>query len=231
MMTFSKSLSLTTISTTSKNAGIGALFGLGAATLICLAAWLSPLAAQDRPALALIAIAVALPLGAAAGATGLSAASLAARGLAAGFALATMLTVFTFELWTHAVLWCCAAALIGSALAGFGRVAAVAAAAGWLMLCGLPFFYDSMPVLRGTAADWALTGCPWLGFSHSAIGGDPLRRPVLYLGQLSGLSDQPVYGLLTAGTLWIAAALAWSAHVVKSVRLPRKRAAEPEATT
>lgn len=213
-----KSLFPTTISTTSKAVGIGAAFGAGAALLVCAAAWLSPLAAADRPVLALMAVTLALPLGAAASARGVTTGEGLLRGAFAAGVFATLLTMFTPAIWIAALLWCVPAALIGAALAGISRTLAMAAALIWLMLGGLPFFFESVPVFQATFADWAISGCPWLGFSQDAFGGDPLRRGVIYLGQLSGLTDQPAEGFLTAGPLWIAATLAAIAHAAATWR-------------
>jgi hypothetical protein len=209
MMTSSKSLSPKTSSMSSALL-VGAIFGAGAGALICLATWLSPLAALDRPTLALIGVTISLPLGAmsarqSAGTQDSSA--VAMRGLIAGLVLSATLSVFEPDLWLRAAVWICAAALIGAAATGVHRAAGVAASALWLALGGLPFFCHALPAFAETAQSWALGGCPWLGFSQDAFGGDPLRRPVLYLGQWSELADKPALGLLTAGTLWITGAL------------------------
>jgi hypothetical protein len=64
---------------------------------------------------------------------------------------------------------------------------------------------------------YSMQGCPWLGFAQDAIGGDPLRRSVIYLGQWSSLGDQPALGLLTAAELWSMAALSLAASLLRAV--------------
>lgn len=203
-------LSLKTNSTTSKAVGAAALLGVAGGVLVAAATWLSPLAAIDRATLALIAVTLSVPLGVMASGPVdnlRDAVRRALCALAACTAFVTVLALAEPALWFRTLVWCLPAALIGGSLAAFGRAFGVAAAFGWLALCGLPFFFDSMPVLRETAGNWALSGCPWLGFSQDVLGSDPLRRPVMYLGRMSALSDKPVSDLLGAGTLWLAAAL------------------------
>jgi hypothetical protein len=211
--------SLRTTSTTSNAVGTGALCGAAAGAVICVGAWLSPLASIDRSALALIGVCLALPLGAMCGnpaATPRDSTLIALRALAAAVALATVLTIAEPELWFRTMVWCCAASLIGAAATGMWLGAGLAASVAWLGLCGLPFYYDALPVFRDTAEGWALGGSPWLGFSQDAFGGDPLRRPVMYLGRMSELTDKPAGGLLSAGTLWIAGVLAQATLMLKT---------------
>jgi hypothetical protein len=215
---------LTTATTSSKfpflkmSDGVSALkglaFGAVAAAAICLAAWLSPLAAADRPTLALLAVTFSLPLGCmiarrpadprAAGAIGLGA-------IAAGLGLA-LVTLFEPALFVRTGSWCIAAALLGASL-GSLRVAGVVATCFWLFLSGLPFFYERLPLdLEG----WALQGCPWLGFSSDAFGGDPLRRPLIYMGHWSELTGASGFGTLRPSTLWLAAVPAFAALIVSA---------------
>lgn len=204
---------------------------LAAAVAICVAvaAQLSPLAAADRPALALMAVCLSLPLGAALGS--LAADSPAKKGpdplrrqgnlafaaLLCGALLALFLTGPDPAFFARTASWCAAGSLLGAALAGLARGAGLLASMGWLAMCGLPFFCDKLGGWSGTAEIYALQGCPWLGFSLDAIGGDPLRRSVIYLGQWSSLGDQPSMGLLTAAELWGAAALALAASLLRAV--------------
>ncbi len=214
-----KSPSPKTSLTTSKQLAVGATYGVGAGIVVCAAAWLSPLAAADRSALALIGVTVSLPLGALcakrpAGLRECAPATL--RALAAAGGLATVLTVADPALWARTLLWCFPAAVIGASLAGMHRAAGVVVAMIWLALGGLPFYYESAPIPNATAETWALSGAPWLGFSQDAFGGDPLRQPVIYMGRWTELTDKPAIGLLTAGTLWIAAALSLAAQMLQA---------------
>lgn len=156
----------------------------------------------------MLSVCLSVPLGAAAVGRSRTTAGNALAGLCSAFVLVTVLTVFEPALWFRALVWCGAGTLLGAGIGGQHRALGIVAGFAWLALCGLPFFAGSVPVFRETAAIWAHGGCPWLGFSQDALGGDPLRRQVLYLGQLSVLTDEPAYGLLNAGTLWVAAALA-----------------------
>jgi len=221
-MRFSKSQSPKTTSTTSslpRAALVGAGWGVGAGLLLCLGAWLSPLAASDRPALALLAVTVSLPLGCVvarrpagirdAGAVGLS-------GIVAALALAAVVSLADPALFVRTASWCLAAGLIGVGTASTVRGAGVFATAFWLLLCALPFMFDKMPVLQQTAESWAMQGCPWLGFAQDALGGDPLRRPVLYLGHWSGLSSHTSMNLLQVSTLWLTAVPAFASLIVSS---------------
>lgn len=203
----------------------GVAAGAAPALLLCLLLGLSPLAAADREALALAAVSISLPLGAAVAwpARGTrQAGNVALAALAAGGTLALLLAFGDPTLLLRLGIWCAAAALLGAAVASMARNQwlGVATAALWLFLCGLPFFCDRMGPLSSRMEDWALQGCPWLGFAQDALDTDPLRRPVMYLGKWSPLSDSPAGELLTAGTLWVAAALAFAALVVRA-GLPR----------
>ncbi|MCC7507865.1 MAG: hypothetical protein IT464_00650 [Planctomycetes bacterium] len=208
---------------------------MSAGVLVAVATWLSPLAAIDRAALALIAVTLSMPLGVVAVGPADNLRDAVRRALCAMTACAAFVTVLAVAepaLWFRALVWCLPAALIGGSLAALGRVLGVAAAFGWLALCGLPFYFDAMPVLRDTASNWALSGCPWLGFSQDVLGGDPLRRPVLYLGRMSGLSDRPVGDLLGAGTLWLAGALSLATLMARcGVRRPAREASPEVAAT
>jgi hypothetical protein len=203
--------------------------GLGTAGALIAASGLSPLAAADRPALALFAVCLSLPLGAALGSFASDSQAknvpdpLRLRGnraigaLLCGALPALFLTGPDPAFFVRTASWCAAGCLLGAALAGLARGVGLLASMGWLSLCGLPFFCDKLGGWSGTAEMYALQGCPWLGFSLDAIGGDPLRRSVIYLGQWSSLGDQPSIGLLTAAELWGAAALALAASLLRAV--------------
>ena len=105
------------------------------------------------------------------------------------------------------------------------------ATAFWLLLCALPFTFDKLPLLQETAEIWAMQGCPWLGFSQDAFGGDPLRRPVLYLGHWTELSNLGSLSLLRVSTLWLAAVPAFAGMILASeISKPAKDPA-PEPVT
>lgn len=214
---------------TAKNSGLrvivpGLVLGAAVALLLCMAGGLSPLAALDRPALALWALCAALPMGAALGRPGLgvhSAGLHCASALAAGVVLATLVTLGDPALWLRAASWCGAAALVGGALATVARGGGMVACVLWLALCALPFFSGKLGSMSEPAKEWALHGCPWLGFAKDALDPDPLRLPVLYLGQWSSLSDQPALGLLSAAELWLAGLLSLAAALLRAgVRAP-----------
>jgi hypothetical protein len=195
--------------------------GAVVAALLIAAAWLSPLALHDRRVLALLAVTVALPLGAgfARPVAGLPHAGLAAAGaLVANLVMATVLTAVQPELWLHAAVWCTGAGLLGAGAGmALGRVGVLAGSVGWLVLSGLPFFYDRVPL--PVLERWALEGAPWLGFSMAAFGGDPLRLPVIYMGKLSELTAHPAANLLSAGTIWLAATIALATAATKATAL------------
>jgi len=197
----------------------GLAAGLCLGLVLCAASWLSPLAASDRPTLALLAVTLSLPFGVVLSRrpTGVRhAGEVAAGSVLAALALAAVVAVLDPALFVRTSSWCVAAALLGTSLGSISRAMGVFAAAFWLLLCGLPFFYQHVPVLAGTFENWALQGCPWLGFSSDAFGGDPLRRPVLYLGRWSGLSDSTTTELLRPATLWLAAVPAFASLVLSS---------------
>ena len=210
--------------------GLG--YGLGAGLLVCLAAWLSPLAAGDRPVLALFAVTLSLPLGCVIARAPDSARTAGGVGLAAvlaGLALAATVSLFEPALFIRTASWCVAAMLLGSSIGAASRTAGVGATCFWLFLNGLPFFYDRMPVFETTMESWALQACPWLGFSADAFGGDPLRRPVLYLGQWTELSGGTGIGTLQPATLWLAAVPAFAALLVSKIgRAHEKAETTPE---
>ena len=108
-------------------------------------------------------------------------------------------------LFLRTASWCLAAVLIGLAFTSVSRGFGVLTVAGWLLLCALPFVYDKLPLMEETAEAWAMQACPWLGFAQDAIGGDPLRRPVLYLGHWTELSNQTSISLMNAAALWLTA--------------------------
>lgn len=203
----------------------GGAAGMAAALLVCALLGLSPFAAADREALALAGVSIALPLGvivAWPARAARQASNVALAALSAGGTLALGMAFGDVALLLRLAVWCAAAALLGAALAALSRNQwpGLAAAGLWLFLCGLPFFCGRMGPLTSRMEDWALQGCPWLGFAQDALDTDPLRRPVLYLGKWSPLSDSPAGEFLTAGTLWVAAALAYAALLARA-GLPR----------
>jgi hypothetical protein len=223
--TFSKSPSPRTTSDAAA-ALKGLAFGGATGVLVCLAAWLSPLAADDRPVLALFAVTLSLPLGCGVARAALSmreAGRVGISTLVAALTLAASVSLLEPALFARTASWCVAAALLGACLGSASRVAGVGATCFWLFLCGLPFFFQRLPFFRETLETWALQGCPWLGFSADAFGGDPLRRPVIYLGQWTGLSDSTSLGVLQAETLWLAAVPAFASLIVTSIRRTREQ--------
>lgn len=205
------------------------MFGAGAGASVALLAsagmWLSPLDAGDRNVLALVAVCLSVPLGVIAAGETRAPLSAALAGLCAALSMVTLLAIYEPALWFRALVWCAAGALIGASLRAQHRALGAAAAVFWLALCGLPFYAGSVPLIGETAMTWAHGGCPWLGFSQDALGGDPLRRQVIYLGQLSVLTDEPAYGLLSAGTLWVAAALSLATLLARQWSLAPLKAA------
>ena len=230
-MKSSKSPSQKTTSTTSslpRVAVIGVPSGMSVGVLLCVGAWLSPFAASDRPSLALLAVTVSLPLGCmlgrrpegtrASGALGL-------RAIVAGLALAAVVSLTDPELFLRTASWVVASALIGVGLTATARGLGVVGTTGWLLLCALPFCYDKLPLLQQTAEAWAMQGCPWLGFSQDALGGDPLRHPVIYMGHWSGLSEYTSMSFLQVSTLWLAAVPVFASLIIASeIRKPNGRA-------
>jgi hypothetical protein len=177
--------------------------------------------------LALFAVTLSLPLGCVVARTVQGMGQARGVGLSAvvaAMALAAVVSVLELELFVRTVSWCLAAALLGACVASASRVAGVAMVCFWLFLCGLPFFYEHLPIFPETAEAWALQGCPWLGFSAEAFGGDPLRRPVIYLGQWTELSDTTSLGALQAETLWLAAVPAFASLLVTSIGRGREEA-------
>lgn len=198
----------------------GLAFGAGAGVATCLAAWLSPLAASDRPVLALLAVTLSFPLGCAVGRrphTMRQAGGVGLGAVVAALTLAAIVSLLEPALFVRTASWCVAAALLGACIASASGTAGVGATCFWLFLCGLPFFYWRLPVFAETWELWALQGCPWLGFSGDAFGGDPLRRPVIYLGQWTELSGATSLGTLQAETLWLAAVPAFASLLVISI--------------
>ena len=203
----------------------GALFGTGVATLLIVGAWLSPLAASDRPTLALLSVTISLPLGSVVGrpTRGLrDAGGLGVSAVVAALTLASSVSIFEPDLWIRTCSWCVAGALVGLSCQSIVRGGGIAATALWLFLCGLPFFYDKIPWYTDTLQHWALEGCPWIGFSADAIGGDPLRRSIIYLGHWTALGDEPVAGSLKAGTLWLAGLFSFASLLCVSLLRPTR---------
>ncbi|MCB9893558.1 MAG: hypothetical protein H6839_03830 [Planctomycetes bacterium] len=226
--TFLKSPFLKTNSTTSSVLR-GLAFGFGCAIVVCFAARLSPLAASDRPSLALLGVTVSFPLGVFVSRRPndlRDASGLGITAVVAAVALATMLTIAEPGLWLRTASWTIAAALLGASIGSTSFAAGLLSTCAWLALNGLPFFYDRLPVFTDTAETWALQGCPWLGFSSDAFGGDPLRRPVLYLGQWTELTGANSFSLLRASTLWLAAVPAFASLLIASLAGSQREQAE-----
>lgn len=216
--------------TLSKSVLAGALAGLGLGVVLLGAMRLSPLAALDRRALGLIALSLALPVGAM---LAFAPANLRQAGLPAFRALACALTLSLScaiadpRMAAALVLWLAPAMLIGACLGSLDSRGATGliAAALWLALCALPFFFH---IFEGTACgpgarQWALQGCPWLGFAQANLSMDPsrpldpLRQDILYMGHWSALSDEPAGGLLSTATLWWMAVLALAAALARRI--------------
>ncbi len=201
--------------------------GVACALLLITVTGLSPLAAVDRVALALLALCVSLPLGAAlsrCATTTRQAADHAAGALLAGATLGLLITGPEPALAMRTVLWCAGACLVGSSLGGITRGASVVVTLTWLGLCALPFVCGAAGSWQPQAEAYALAGCPWLGMSHDVTGVDPLHRSVVYLGQWSAISDRAPDGFASALQLWVAAALALSAYLLRSGMPLRARA-------
>ena len=226
--TFSKSPSPKTTSTTSSfrlEAIRGLAFGAGTGTFLCLVGWLSPLAAGDRPALALLAATLSLPLGCLVARHPSSvreAGGIGIRAVVAALALSIVVSLPEPQLWVRVASWCLASCLLGAAVGSSIRGAGPVATCVWLFLCGLPFFFQHLPVFRETAEEWALHACPWLGFSMDAFGGDPLRRPLIYMGHWTELTGATSLRMLQVSTLWFAAVLTLASLIVSS-SIGRKR--------
>jgi len=217
---------MTTNSTYSagKTVVAGLIWGLAVGVGICLLTGLSPFSKVDRSALVLLAITVALPLGVLVSARAESKKEVLANGqraLIAGLILALTVAVGDPAMALKTAMWTVPAALIGGGISGAIRAKWVGLplVAGWLLLCGMPFLYET-----SSAAEWlTLNGTPWLGMSLDVVGGDPLRREVMYMGEKSPIIDQPAQALMGSGSLWLAALVATIALAIKA-RLIREPA-------
>ncbi|MCC6573674.1 MAG: hypothetical protein IT462_07775 [Planctomycetes bacterium] len=212
---------------------VGAATGAIIGAVLLVATTLSPLAALDRRALALVCVSLAVPVGAmlAFAPANLRQAGLPAfRALAGGLALALVVVAADPRLALALALWLCPAMMIGASLGSLDKrgIAGLIAAGCWLALCAAPFFFQ---VFEDTSYGvgsrwWALQGCPWLGFAQSHLSLDPsrpldpLRQDIIYMGHWSKLTDMPANGLLSSGTLWVLAALALAAALVRHVAGP-----------
>ncbi len=200
-----------------KTALAGLIWGLAVGVGICLLTGLSPFSKVDRSALVLLAITVALPLGVLVCAQAKSKNEVLANGqraLIAGLVLALTVAAGDPVMALKTAMWTIPAALIGGGLSGAieAKWVGLPLVAGWLLLCGMPFLYETSPT-----AEWlTLNGTPWLGMSLDVVGGDPLRREVMYMGEKSPIIDQPVQALMGNGTLWLAALVATVVLVIKA---------------
>jgi len=158
---------------------------------------------DQQQALGLIALTLALPLGAACGGVGRAG---LLRGLCAGAALA-LCCVPGGGFLAQALSWFGAAALLGAALAGMTRKAALPASLGWMLLFALPFFYERLGALGvgEGARETASIESPWLGFAQHAYAADPLHKTFLYFNQLSALSSAASIDPIDASRFWLAA--------------------------
>ncbi|MHC4841269.1 MAG: hypothetical protein ACYTDT_10005 [Planctomycetota bacterium] len=187
-------------------------WGVACGLLLCLVTGLSPFSSVDRSALVLLAITVALPLGCISRTSGESLAN-GQRAAITGLFLA--LTVSAGDPWLGLLtaLWIVPVTLFGAAALGATgqRWVGMPLSAGWILLCGLPFLYQTSEL-----AGWfALHLNPWLGMSMDVVGGDPLRREVIYMGEKSPLIDAPAQALMGSGVLWLFALSATVALVIR----------------
>lgn len=186
---------------TALHGALGLLAGVLCAALIQLACGLYVWLEDQRQALALIALAAALPLGAACGG---NARRQLARAVMAGFGLA-MGTLAGASFFLPAASWFGAAALLGGALGGLSRRLALPASLAWCALCGLPFYYSRLEPwgLAGPAREAAALDTPWLGFAQHVLKEDPLHMSFIYFNQLTGLSSAAAIEPLDASRLWL----------------------------
>lgn len=198
---------------TSLHAVIGLGVGVGTAALLQLSCGLYFWFEDQQQALGLIALTVALPLGAACG--GNSRAALA-RGLFAGTGLALGACI-TGGFLPAAISWCAAASLLGAALVGVSSRAAVPASLAWWVLCALPFFFERLGAfgIGDAAREAASIESPWLGFAQHALKADPLHKTFIYFNQLSALSSAAAIEPIDASRLWAWAALAMAAALYR----------------
>jgi hypothetical protein len=197
---------------------IGLGVGLGAAATLQMTCGLYFWFEEQTQALGLIALTLALPLGAACGGSNRHT---LARGLGAGLGLALGVAL-TSGFLTHAMSWYGAAALLGAAYCGISRKLALPVSLFWMTLCALPFFFEKLattPVGRA-AQDWGATGSPWLGFAQNVFITDPLHKTFLYFNQLSGLSNLTQNQPLDASSLWLLALLGMAAALLRPGKAP-----------
>jgi hypothetical protein len=169
---------------------------------------------DQQQALGLIALTLALPLGAACGGVGRAA---LLRGLCAGAGLALGCAAsggFLFQ----ACSWFGAAALLGAALAGISRKTALPASLVWMILFALPFFYERLDAfpLGSNAREWSAQESPWLGFAQHVFLTDPLHKTFLYFNQLSALSSFTAIDPIDASRLWLLALVAMAGALFRS---------------
>lgn len=185
---------------TTLHGAAGMAVGLLCAAALQLACGLYVWFDDQHQALALIALAAALPLGAACGGSArheLARAVMAGAGLALG-------TLAGASFLGSAASWFCAASLLGGALCGVSRRLALPASLGWCGLCGLPFYYERLrPWGLGEAArSMASTDTPWLGMAQYTLQADPLHMSFIYFNQLTPLSSAAAIEPIDASRLW-----------------------------
>jgi hypothetical protein len=194
--------------------GMGLGAGLLAATALQLTSGLYFWFEDQQQALGLIALTLALPLGAACGGAGRAE---LLRGLAAGIGLAFGCVALGGFL-LQACSWFGAAALLGAALSGISRKAALPASLGWAALCALPFFFERLEAfpLGGHAREWSAQESPWLGFAQNVYSADPLHKTFLYFNQLSALSSATSIDPIDASRLWLLALIAMAGALFRA---------------
>lgn len=201
---------------TALHAALGLGAGIMAAAVLQMTCGLYFWFADQNQALGLITLTLALPVGVACG--GHSRHALA-RGLFAGLGLALGVASMG-GFFVQAASWFSAASLLGAALCGLSRRAALPASLLWLAACALPFFYERLEglPLGGNAREWSAQESPWLGFAQHVFETDPLHKTFLYFNQLSGLSSAAAIDPMDASRLWLLALLAMAGALLRPVR-------------
>ncbi len=193
---------------------VGLVTGIAAAAALQMISGLYFWFEDQQQALGLIALTLALPLGAACGGIGRAA---LLRGLCAGAGLALGCAA-TGGFLVQAISWFGAAALLGAALTGISRRAALPVSLGWMVLCALPFFFERLEAfpLGGHTREWSAQESPWLGFAQHVFEADPLHKTFLYFNQLSALSSATSIDPIDASRLWLLALLAMAGALFRA---------------
>ncbi|MDC1141560.1 hypothetical protein OAU50_00585 [Planctomycetota bacterium] len=210
-------MTTTLTNSTGRVTASGVAWGVGVGLALCLLTGLSPFSQVDRNALALLAITVSVLLGVLTVTTKdirTNPIANGRRGVIAGLALALVIALGDPMFALTAALWIVPASLIGAAtVTAIGwRWFGVPIVACWILLCGLPFLYET-----SEAAGWIALHCnPWLGMSFDVVGGNPLTRDVIYMGEKSRLIDEPAQALMTSASLWLVAFVSTGALAIRS---------------